>query len=54
MIKNSFRDEYYGSVSLDAEPNNKHILLECNLTGTPTTQGKIKIEIQSMSNITAL
>lgn len=53
-IRNAFKDELYGMVSLDAEPNNKHIMLECNLTGSSVTRGKLQIEVQSMSSITAL
>ena len=53
-IKRPFSDELYGFVLLDAEPNNKHFLLECNLTGFEITKGRLEMEVQSMTNINDL
>lgn len=53
-IRNAFKDELYGSVVLDAQPNNKHVILECSISGTPIAKGILQMEVQSMTNITAL
>ena len=58
-VKNPFKDELYSEVFLDAEPNNKHIMLETSFNSyiddsESKVNGRIKIEVQSMSNLTAI
>lgn len=53
-LKRAIKDEYYGEAYLDAEPDNRHIVLECNLIGGPMTKGKLEVELQSMTNLTAI
>jgi hypothetical protein len=44
----------YGYTFLEAEPNNRHFLIEANLTGYEFTKGRVSLEIQSMSDYKAL
>lgn len=55
-MKKPLRDEVYGEVYLDAEPDNRHIILECKLASVDggMKNGKIELEIQSMTNLTAI
>lgn len=53
-IKNTFKDDLYGTVIVDAKPNNKHILLECSISSTHSTSSIIKMDLQSMTNINSL
>lgn len=58
-IKNPFKDEMYSEVLIDAESDNRHVLLETSFTSYLDTSslkadGRIKIEVQSMSNLTAI
>ncbi len=56
-IKKAFRDELYGSISLDAEPNNRHLMLQSNLNKSANDtrkNGVISIEVQSMTSLTAI
>lgn len=56
-IKKAFRDEMYGSISLDAEPNNKHVILQSSLnkiSGDSRRSGMVSIELQSMNNLTSI
>ena len=42
-------------MSLDAEPNNKHVLIQCNLKARHTESlSQLSIELQSMNDIKAL
>ena len=51
-MKNTLRDEIYGELYLDAEANNKHLIVDCSLKGPYAA--KIKVEVQSMTDIKAL
>jgi calpain-5 len=63
-IRRTLKDEQYGELCLDAEPNNKYLSIECNLNepsngaangATPGAKsGRMTIEIQSMNNIRAI
>ena len=56
-IKKAFRNELYAGILLDAEPDNKHVILQSSLTTLKTKErksGLVTIELQSMSNITAI
>jgi len=49
----------YSEVLIDAEPDNRHVLLETSFssyldTSSLKADGRIKIEVQSMSNLTAI
>ena len=56
--KNTLSDVYIGEVALDAEPNNKHLIITSVLTNNKNksvlANGKIQVELQSMTNVRAL
>jgi hypothetical protein len=54
-IKKALNDDLYGYVLVDAEPNNKHLLLDIPIVGTtPYNKGRVELEVQSMSNVNGL
>jgi len=56
-ISKSFRDEKYASITLDATPNNKHVILQSSLDTNNDNERKsgiVTIDLQSMTSITAI
>lgn len=56
--KNTLSDVYIGEIALDAEPDNKHLIITSALTNNKNksilANGKIQVELQSMTNVRAL
>jgi hypothetical protein len=54
--KKKLNDELYGEVILDAEPNNKHLLIESEIKRTDSSikLGRMTIEVKSMNDIRSL
>ena len=54
--KNKLNDELYGEAILDAEANNKHLLIESEIkrTNSSIKLGRMTVEVKSMTDIKAL
>jgi len=54
--KNKLNDELYGEAILDAEANNKHLLIESEIKrdNSSIKLGRMTIEVKSMTDVKAL
>ena len=60
--KHALKDDLYGELFIDAEPDNKHVIIESSLdaqkqknqANSLRASGRIVVEIQSMADILAI